>query len=101
MTTAIILFLLATVALAIFRRPKSEQEYLILSRSVPALGVAAATFTLIGGATQTKVQAECSSERPAVFMFAKTPLRMKGFVLSNSFIKANSFGFQRFAPLVL
>jgi len=49
MIIAIILFLLATVALAIFRRPKSEQEYLILSRSVPALGVAAATFTLIGG----------------------------------------------------
>lgn len=49
MTIAIILFLLATVALAIFRRPTSEKEYLILSRSVPALGVAAATFTLIGG----------------------------------------------------
>lgn len=49
MTIAIILFLLVTVALAIFRRPKSDQEYLILSRSVPALGVAAATFTLIGG----------------------------------------------------
>jgi len=46
---AIIIFLVATVALAIFRRPKSEKEYLILSRSVSAVGVAAATFTLIGG----------------------------------------------------
>lgn len=49
MTIAIILFLLATIGLAIFRRPKNDQEFLILSRSVPALGVAAATFTLIGG----------------------------------------------------
>jgi len=49
MVAAIALFLLATIALALFRRPSTTQDYLTLSRSVPALGVAAATFTLIGG----------------------------------------------------
>lgn len=49
MIAAIVLFLLVTVALGVIRRPSSSQEYLIFSRSVPAFGVAAATFTLIGG----------------------------------------------------
>ena len=49
MIVAIILFLSVTVIFGIYNRPKSAAEYLILSRSVPALGVAAATFTLIGG----------------------------------------------------
>jgi len=46
---ALALFALTTVALAIYRRPTSEGDFLIRERQVSTLETAAATFTLLGG----------------------------------------------------
>jgi SSS family solute:Na+ symporter len=46
---ALLVFALTTVALALYRRPTSEDDFLIRERQVGALETAAATFTLLGG----------------------------------------------------
>lgn len=43
------LFVLMTVALAVYRRPSSDSDYLIRDRQVGTFETAAATFTLLGG----------------------------------------------------